>query len=438
MTTAQYDIYLSCVKDDQEFALKLYNNLKSAGLKPWLNSENGLSGKNKKSQMHEAIQNSRYFMPLISAASVSQRGKTQRELKIASDILDEFAISDIFIIPIRLDDTQLPDYRLQAIEPADFTQSYAEGFKQLRRVLIPDSLESKPTDPLDGEKKQPDPRVVKKVREKIGQILKQDRLELFKKELIAKLKRDRPDNYQNDMTPEEALVAIDILDAIHLLERAVYKCFQSMKKENAQQHAIREVWKEAVEILGLLVLLALDYDRLDLKNSRTKLKFEIPVLTEAGEEIVFASYTDSTPRLTTDPSRERVYGKNRICRSWPESGWEAQDILQTIKKDIWKQIFTFSDEHPPDFIDNNKTRMLNRRIKRKNDKKENIYISVPGNDHNNPLRNKNMLTMLKDELPALYIVIVTISEDAASDTVFILAEPDLEGELFEFFDNKPE
>ncbi|MDM8542181.1 TIR domain-containing protein [Desulfococcaceae bacterium HSG9] len=136
--TAQYDIYISCVVEDQKIALKLYNDLKNLDLKPWLYSKDAKPGGNKKAQMHEAIQNSRYFMPLISAHSVSQRGLVQRELNIASDILDEFAMSDIFIIPIRLDNTRLTDYRFQNIELANFTH-YAEGFKQLRRVLISDS-----------------------------------------------------------------------------------------------------------------------------------------------------------------------------------------------------------------------------------------------------------------------------------------------------------
>ena len=279
---------------------------------------------------------------------------------------------------------------------------------------------------------------MKKVREKIGRILKQDSLKLFREALIAKLKRHRPDNYQNDMTPEEALAAIGILDAIHVLERAVYRCFQTMKKENAQQHANREMWKEAVEILGRLVLLAVDYDKLDLKNSRTELKLEIPVSSEAGEEIVFSSYRDSAPKLTTNLSRDRIYGKNRINSHWPESGWDSQDIIQTIKKDIWKKIFRFSDNEPPDFIDEYKTGVLNRRIANKNKRKENIYISISSSDDHNLLKKNDIFAMIEQELPYLSTVIVTIDKDTASDTVFILAESDLEGCLFDFFDHKPE
>ncbi len=53
--TAQYGIYMSCVKDDQEIALKLYNDLKNLGLKPWLDSEDALPGKDEKNQIHQVI-----------------------------------------------------------------------------------------------------------------------------------------------------------------------------------------------------------------------------------------------------------------------------------------------------------------------------------------------------------------------------------------------
>ena len=138
METAPYDLFISNVKQDQDIAFRLYNDLKQASVKPWLNSEDSVPGRSEKAQIHEAIQNSRYFMPLISANSVSQRGMVQRELNIALDILDEFPMSDIFIIPVRLDNTRLTDYRFQDIKPADFTQSYTAGFKQLLRVLVPD------------------------------------------------------------------------------------------------------------------------------------------------------------------------------------------------------------------------------------------------------------------------------------------------------------
>ncbi len=138
MTTAPYDLFISSVKQDQDIAFRLYNDFKQAGVKPWLNSEDAMPERSEKALIHEAIQNSRYFMPLISVHSVSQRGMVQRELNIALDILDEFPMSDIFIIPVRLDNTRLTDYRLQDIKSADFTQSYTAGFKQLMRVLVPD------------------------------------------------------------------------------------------------------------------------------------------------------------------------------------------------------------------------------------------------------------------------------------------------------------
>jgi len=70
-----------------------------------------------------------------------------------------------------LDGTPLPDYRLQAIEPADFTHSYAEGYNQLLRVFAdkdhPEIVETKE----NPQAFTPDPQVVKNVCEEICPIL---------------------------------------------------------------------------------------------------------------------------------------------------------------------------------------------------------------------------------------------------------------------------
>jgi hypothetical protein len=57
-------VYISYARDspcDVEAAKRLYNDLKDAGLNPWLDSECILPGKDKQYESEKAIKNSRFF-----------------------------------------------------------------------------------------------------------------------------------------------------------------------------------------------------------------------------------------------------------------------------------------------------------------------------------------------------------------------------------------
>ncbi len=246
------------------------------------------------------------------------------------------------------------------------------------------------------------------------------------------------------MALEKTLVDIEVLEAIYALEEAVAQCFHTMKKEGAKQEAVQDVWKMSIEVLGRLVLLTVDYDQLNFESSSEEDQYkkgkelELSVLTEAGEEIILSCHTRSAAILTVNQSKTRIYGKNRISSNLPESGWDEKDILQTIKKDLWLKLFKASGEKAPAIIDENKTIMLNELTEIKNRQKENIYICVSSDDQNNYLRNKQIFSILKQELPALHTIIKTKEETDYSNSVFIILEPKLEAHLFNFFKNKPE
>ncbi len=88
-------VFISCAEKENEIAKRLYNDLKSSGLTPWLESESLLGGQSRREMVRKAIRDSRYFLALFSSKTISKKGPVQKELKIACDIFDEYHESDI-------------------------------------------------------------------------------------------------------------------------------------------------------------------------------------------------------------------------------------------------------------------------------------------------------------------------------------------------------
>ncbi len=128
-------VFISYRGEDYEIAKRLYDGLKAVGFNPWMDREDILIGQNRKIEIRQAIQESSYFLVLLSEKSLSDRGYFHKELKTALEILDEIPPSDIFILPVRLDACKSVYENLQDIQHTDLFPSYDEGFRQIVRVL---------------------------------------------------------------------------------------------------------------------------------------------------------------------------------------------------------------------------------------------------------------------------------------------------------------
>ncbi|TEU16928.1 MAG: toll/interleukin-1 receptor domain-containing protein, partial [Anaerolineales bacterium] len=68
-----------------------------------------LPGERWKSCVQKAIQESDFFLACLSANSVSKRGFLQKEINDALDIWQEKLEDDIYLIPVRLEDCEVPE-----------------------------------------------------------------------------------------------------------------------------------------------------------------------------------------------------------------------------------------------------------------------------------------------------------------------------------------
>jgi len=127
--------FISYAREDATAAERLYTDLKAAGADPWLDKKDLRAGQLWKPTIKEAISRSRYSIALLSSRSVNKRGFVQSELQQALDVLDEFSETDVFLIPVRLDDCQPSNHRLKDLHWVDLFPNWNVGLARLLQTM---------------------------------------------------------------------------------------------------------------------------------------------------------------------------------------------------------------------------------------------------------------------------------------------------------------
>ena len=129
-------VFISYAREDSEFAIKLYNDLKKIEVIPWIDIEDLLPGEDWEYMITKNIKESSFFIALLSSNSISKRGHVQKELKRAFDLLDEFPPEHIFIIPVRLNECEPLHEKFQPIHWVDSFPSYEKCLKKIQCSLF--------------------------------------------------------------------------------------------------------------------------------------------------------------------------------------------------------------------------------------------------------------------------------------------------------------
>lgn len=127
--------FISYAREDREHAEKLYNDLRQRGAEPWIDFENLRAGQNWELAIIRAIGEASHFLALLSRHSINKRGFVQREMKEALEILQQFPPDDVFVVPVRLDETMPRDVRLSQLHWVDLFPSYDDGLRRLMKSV---------------------------------------------------------------------------------------------------------------------------------------------------------------------------------------------------------------------------------------------------------------------------------------------------------------
>jgi hypothetical protein len=102
-------VFLCHASDDKPRARDLYGRLKKiAVIEPWLDEENILPGQDWDREIRTAIADSDLIIVCLSSRSVNKEGYVQREILIALNQADEKPEGTIFVVPIKLEDCDVP------------------------------------------------------------------------------------------------------------------------------------------------------------------------------------------------------------------------------------------------------------------------------------------------------------------------------------------
>lgn len=134
-------IFLAYAEEDRAEVKKLYHELRRAGFEPWLDQEKLLPGQNWPRAIERAIELSDFFLGCFSRRSTVKRGHFQCELRYALDLAAHIPLEDIFLVPVRLDDCEVPRHIARSTQYVDLFPDWDAGIERLIKMMRRQSVE---------------------------------------------------------------------------------------------------------------------------------------------------------------------------------------------------------------------------------------------------------------------------------------------------------
>ncbi|PHN03441.1 toll/interleukin-1 receptor domain-containing protein [Flavilitoribacter nigricans] len=114
-----FKVFISHAKEDSDIVRHLYDLLKRAGFNPWFDEVNLIVGQQWKSEIEQVIEQTDVFIFCLSNAAVHKKGYVHAELNIALDQASLMPEGQVYILPVRLDNCQIP-FSLRKLHVLDY------------------------------------------------------------------------------------------------------------------------------------------------------------------------------------------------------------------------------------------------------------------------------------------------------------------------------
>lgn len=108
-TTRRLRVFLCHSSSDKPAVRNLYHRLCRNGIDPWLDEENLLPGQDWQQEIPKAVRNSDVVVVCLSQGAINKAGYLQKEIRYALDVADEQPEGTIFLIPLKLEECDVPD-----------------------------------------------------------------------------------------------------------------------------------------------------------------------------------------------------------------------------------------------------------------------------------------------------------------------------------------
>ena len=132
MPSSAKQVFLCHSSGDKAVVRNLWARLRSEGHLPWLDEQALLPGQDWQLEIRKAVRQSQIVLVCLSKTSVNKSGYVQKEIRFALDAADEQPEGTIFLIPVRLEECEVPE-RLTRWQWVDLFQP--DGYERLLGAL---------------------------------------------------------------------------------------------------------------------------------------------------------------------------------------------------------------------------------------------------------------------------------------------------------------
>lgn len=126
-------VFICHSKYDKPKAQELHDKLKGDGIDVWMDNERLIGGNDWELEIEKEIKDSHIVLTLFSENSVSQTGYVQKEIEIALDYAKHHPEGDIFLVPVRLDNCEIPFKISKRFQWVNLFEH--DGYEKLLRAL---------------------------------------------------------------------------------------------------------------------------------------------------------------------------------------------------------------------------------------------------------------------------------------------------------------
>jgi hypothetical protein len=123
--------FISYAREDRDSASRFYQRLVELGAEPWIDYAELRPGQDWDVAVRTAMRKASHVLILLSEHSSSKVGYVQREIRFALDLLDEHPADAVFVIPVRLDETEPLHEKLRRLQRVDLFTDYEGAINQI-------------------------------------------------------------------------------------------------------------------------------------------------------------------------------------------------------------------------------------------------------------------------------------------------------------------
>lgn len=128
-------VFLAYAEEDRSEVRRLFADLQNAGFEAWMDQERLLPGQNWPRAIERAIDLSEFFIGCFSRHSTAKRGYFQAELEYALGVASRIPAEEIFFIPVRLDECDMPRQITRKVQYVDLFPDWERGVDRMTQAM---------------------------------------------------------------------------------------------------------------------------------------------------------------------------------------------------------------------------------------------------------------------------------------------------------------